>query len=130
VDDFLRAKFSLLSNDEVMNYSAQLAELGKRLTELKVEFEAPDVECLGIKAAKYDIEQFIYHFFAKCFWNSNLSAKDNAVVNFDWYSPLLCTRQEMQEVREWFSAANLSVTHEFDDEYGITIHGQPVASSI
>lgn len=56
MDDFLRAKFSLLSNDEVMNHSAQQAELGKRLTELKVEFEAPDVECLGIKAAKYDIE--------------------------------------------------------------------------
>jgi SAM-dependent methyltransferase len=125
VDDFLRQKFASLSNDEVMRHSIQLADLGRVLASLKVEFNAPDVSCLGIKSGRYDIQRFFYHFFTKCFWNPELSAEENAVINFDWYSPLLCSRHETSEVREWFNSANLSITHEFEDEYGITMHGRP-----
>jgi hypothetical protein len=70
------------------------------------------------------VQRFIYHFFMKCFWNPELSFHDNAVINYDWYHPQLCSRHTVEEVRKWFQRAGLSVTREFVDFYGITMHGR------
>lgn len=124
VDDFVRARVAQLPYDEVIRVSEQITSLGKSLAEAKVEVEVPDIPVLGIAAGRYDVQRFIYHFFMKCFWNPELSFHDNAVINYDWYHPQLCSRHTLEEVRGWFERAGLAITHEFVDFYGITVRGK------
>ena len=124
VDDYVRSRIADLPYAEAMKVSEQITALGKILTEARAEIEVPDIPVLGIAAGRYDVQRFIYHFFMKCFWNPELSFHDNAVINYDWYHPQLCSRHTVEEVREWFQRAGLSVTHEFVDFYGITMHGR------
>jgi ubiquinone/menaquinone biosynthesis C-methylase UbiE len=87
LDDYFRTACAHLGRDELWAMSAQLTELGRRLSELNVSFEAPDIPALGIKGGIYDIQRFIYWNFAKCFWNAELGPETSLVTNFDWYSP-------------------------------------------
>jgi hypothetical protein len=77
----------------------QLTELGRRLSALKVEFEAPDIPELGIKGGHYDVQRFIHWNFLKCFWNAELGPETSVITNFDWYSPSNARRFSEHEVR-------------------------------
>jgi SAM-dependent methyltransferase len=124
VDDYVRSRVAELPYEEVIRASEQITALGKSLAEAKVEIEVPDIPVLGIAAGRYDVQRFVYHFFMKCFWNPELSFHDNAVINYDWYHPQLCSRHTLEEVRGWFGRAGLAITHEFVDFYGITVRGR------
>lgn len=80
--------------------SRQLSELGKRLQELNVSFEAPEVPLLGIKGGKYDIQRFIYWNFIKCFYNEELGMDTSVITNFDWYSPSNAKRYSQEEFKK------------------------------
>ena len=67
---------------------------------------------------------FIYHFFMKCFWNPDISFKDNSVINYDWYYPQICSRHTIEEIRSWFDNCGIKINHEYADFYGITMRGQ------
>ncbi|MEX2577571.1 MAG: class I SAM-dependent methyltransferase [Verrucomicrobiales bacterium] len=123
VDDFIREEIENMPYEEAMAVCEQVTELGRRLSELKVEFEAPQVDVLGIEEGRHDIQRFFYHFFMKCYWNPQLSFKDNAVINYDWYHPQDCTRHTLEEVLGWFDEAGLDVVHRNVDPYGITVRG-------
>jgi SAM-dependent methyltransferase len=124
VDDFIREKISRLSYDDAFRVCKQITELGKTLSELKLNVEFPSINVLEIKGGEYDIQRFFYHFFMKCFWNSEMSFEHNAVINYDWYHPQLCSRHTLKEVRQWFSDSALSIKHEHVDFYGITMSGR------
>jgi len=123
VDDFVRDAIKDMSYEDGMEVSAQITELGKRLSALDVTIDTPDIPVLGIKAGEHHIQRFLYHFFMKAFWNPELSYHDNVVVNFDWYHPSTCSRHTLEEVHEWYEAADLNIIHSFEDEYGITLRG-------
>lgn len=123
VDDYIREKISNLPYAEAIAVCEQITELGKSLSEYKLAIDVPQVDVLEIQAGEYDLQRFIYHFFAKCFWNPELSYRDNVAINYDWYHPQLCTRHTLDEVREWFSSGGLRIIHEFEDFYGITVRG-------
>ena len=76
---------------------------------------------LGIEPGEYDVQRLLYHFFLKCFWNGDLDTEANAAINFDWYHPQLSSRHTVEECRAWFARANLNVTWEHVDHYGITM---------
>jgi len=122
-DDFIREKISLMEYEDAMKACRQMAELGKRLTKLNTEVEVEDMPLLGIVKGKYTIQRLIYHFFMKCYWNPELSEEENAVINYDWYHPQNCSRHTMQEVLGWFENEDLEITWQFEDLYGITVHG-------
>jgi SAM-dependent methyltransferase len=122
-DDFVRERISGLSYQESMVAMKQITELGRVLSELKVNVHVPSVDVLGIQAGTYDVQRFIYHFFAKCFWNPDLDFDANAAINYDWYHPQLCTRHTLDEVTGWFQDAKLTVVHHCVDHYGITVRG-------
>ena len=124
VDDYVRARIGELGYEEAMQVAAQITELGRLLAEQNVTVKVPDVDLLAIKAGEYSIQRFIYHFFMKCFWNPDLSFHENAVINYDWYHPQLCSKHTTEEVRGWFQENNLTITHEYVDFYGITMRGQ------
>lgn len=123
VDDYIRREIAPRSYDEAMAVCDQIAALGKTLSETGVKIKVPAVDLLEIPAGEYDLQRFIYHFFMKCFWNPDLSFHDNAVINYDWYHPQLCSRHTIEEVRQWFADCRLTIVHEFVDFYGITIRG-------
>jgi len=123
-DDYVRDAIKDMSYEDGMEVSAQITELGKRLSEIDATISTPDIPVLGIKAGEHHIQRFLYHFFMKAFWNPELSYHDNVVVNFDWYHPSTCSRHTLEEVRGWYKQAGLSIIHEFEDEYGITMRGK------
>ncbi len=124
-DDMLRDILRGKTYEESQELCREITELGKALSETNVKVTVPAVKALEIPAGEYDMQRFIYHFFLKCFWNPDLSMKENVAINYDWYHPQLCSRHTVEEVREWFVNAGLKVTHEIVDYYGITMHGRP-----
>jgi len=124
VDDYVRDAIAGLPYEEAMTVCRQITALGQQLSEAGIRVRVPEVPVLGIEAGEYDLQRFIYHFFMKCFWNPDLDFHDNAVINYDWYHPHLSTRHTLEEVREWYTEAGLSLLHEHVDHYGITVRGR------
>lgn len=123
VDDFVRDAIKNLSYEDGMEVSAQITELGKRLSAIDATIDTPAIPVLGIPAGEHTVQRFLYHFFIKNFWNDELSEHDNVVVNFDWYHPSTCSRHTLEEVHGWYEQAGIKVIHSFEDEYGITLRG-------
>lgn len=123
VDDYIRDRIAAMSYDEAMAHCRQLTEFGKMLSEAGFKINAPAVELLGIEAGEYDIQRLIYHFFAKCYWNPEVSYEENALVNYDWYHPQIATRHTLPEIERWFNDSGLSIVHRCEDMYGITVRG-------
>lgn len=124
VDDYVREKIAGMNYETAMKHCRQITELGKALSAQHIKLQVPPVDILEIPGGEYDLQRFIYHFFAKIFWNDEFSFEDNAVINYDWYHPQDCTRHTIEEVREWFIQNGLSITHECVDFYGITVSGK------
>lgn len=123
-DDYLRSKISNLPYDKAIQICGQITELGKVLSQYGIKIQVPKVEALKIEEGEYDLQRFVYHFFMKCFWNSNLTFQENAAINYDWYHPQIATRHTIEEVKEWFMREDLSILHEHIDFYGITVRGK------
>lgn len=122
-DEFIRSKIEGVPYSETLSIMSQIAEFGRILSEKKIVVEVPAIDILEIKSGEYDIQRLIYHFFFKCFWNSDLSLEDNIAINADWYHPSISSKHTLTEVLEWFKLENLEVVHQVEDEYGITIRG-------
>lgn len=107
LDDYFRVACKSLSDDELWAMSGQLTELGRRLSNLNVSFECPDIPALGIKGGKCDIQRFIYWNFMKCFWNEGLGPETSIATNYDWYSPSNAKRFSEAEVRSIVKSSEL-----------------------
>lgn len=108
LDEHFRRHCKELSREELWAMSEQLTELGRRLSELKVSFDAPAIPALGIKGGPVDVQRFIYWNFLKCFWNAELGRETSVVTNFDWYSPSNARRFSEAEVRGIVTASGLA----------------------
>lgn len=124
VDDYIRNRIAALPYDEAMAQCRQITEFGKALSEAGVKVRVPAVESLEIEAGEYDVQRLIYHFFAKCYWNPDVSHEENVLVNYDWYHPQIATRHTLSEIEAWFQAAGLEIEHRCVDFYGITVRGR------
>jgi SAM-dependent methyltransferase len=116
VDDYFRKATHNISNEEMWQFSEQLTELGKRLSELNVSFESPDIPLLGIKGGKYDIQRFIYWNFLKCFWKEDWGFDLSKSTNYDWYAPSNAKRFSKEEFLAMVSANNLQVSYFHQEE--------------
>lgn len=108
LDDYFRTKCDTMSHDEIMTMSEQLTELGKRLSEKNITFDAPEIPALGIKGGPIDLQRFIYWNFLKCFWNENLGRHTSIMTNFDWYSPSNAQRFSRDEVESLLEKNNMN----------------------
>jgi len=116
IDDYFRKATHTISNKEMWKFSEQLTELGKRLSELKVEFESPEIPLLGIKGGKYDIQRFIYWNFLKCFWREDWGFDLCKSTNYDWYAPSNARRFSKQEFLDLISNNQLSISFFHEEE--------------
>jgi len=129
VDDYVRGRISGMAYEDASAHCREITELGKALAESGAKVKVPAVRVLGIEAGEYDVQRFLYHFFAKCYWNPGVSFDENVMINYDWYHPQLATRHTLAEVEGWFAAAGLDVVHRFTDFYGITVRGRRPAAA-
>lgn len=116
VDDYFRRATHKISSDEMWKFSEQLTELGKRLSELRVSFESPDIPLLGIKGGTYDIQRFIYWNFLKCFWREEWGFDLSKSTNYDWYAPSNAKRFSKEEFLEMVSVNNLEISFFHEEE--------------
>ena len=124
VDDYIRDQIAAMPYEEAMQQCRQITEFGRALSEANLKLRVPAVESLGIEAGEYDVQRLIYHFFAKCYWNPDVSHEENVLVNYDWYHPQIATRHTLSEVEGWFEAAGLEIIHRCVDFYGITVRAR------
>lgn len=123
-DDQIRNEMIDMDYNKAMSESRKITELGKILSDLNIKINVPQIDSLEIQEGVYDLQRFLYHYFFKCFWNSELTFEENAVINYDWYHPQLCTRHTLHEIEQWFNKNSLTITHSYEDFYGITVHGR------
>jgi hypothetical protein len=123
-DDLVRERISGLPYEQAIAACRQITALGKALAECNAMVQVPAIDALEIPAGEYPIQRLIYHFFLKCFWNSEFSFHENSVINYDWFHPQLCSRHTLEEVRGWYLGEKLTITHEHVDFYGITMRGR------
>lgn len=116
LDDYFRIATHDIPSERLWEMSAQLTELGKRLSALNVSFDAPDIPELGIKGGKTDIQRFIYWNFLKCFWNSELGEEISVATNFDWYSPSNARRYSRTEFLDLVNASALKHVYFHEEE--------------
>ena len=110
IDDYFRIKTKSISNEDMWKMSEQLAELGKRLSELNVSIDVPDIPLLGIKGGEMDIQRFVYWNFLKCFWNEDLGKETSISINYDWYAPSNAERYSKDEFLEMTKQSGLKMT--------------------
>lgn len=110
LDEHFRSFTKGCTKEQVWEMSEQLTVLGKRLSELKVNIDVPDIPLLGIKGGVYDVQRFIYWNFIKCFWNDAFTWENNVATNYDWYAPSNAQRYDEQEFRAWGNNNNLLVS--------------------
>jgi SAM-dependent methyltransferase len=124
VDDYVRERIAGLPYEEAAAHCREISELGRALAQSGAKVKVPAVRVLEIEAGEYDVQRFVYHFFAKCYWNPDVSFEENVMINYDWYHPQLCSRHTQQEVEGWFRDAHLEIAHSRVDFYGITMRGR------
>ena len=111
-DDFIRNQISNLSYDEAWQKMKSFTDFGKSLSDQKIEIFIPsEINTLGIKKGKYDLQRFIYDFIFKCFWNDSWGYDYSNLVNVDWYHPKYCWRHTENEIKSWCHEFNLDIKY-------------------
>ena len=116
LDDYFRSATHNIPNEQLWEMSSQLTELGKRLSELKITFDSPDIPLLGIKGGKQDLQRFIYWNFLKCFWREDWGKDMSDATNFDWYAPSNAKRYSKEEFINMIEQNNLEIKHFHEEE--------------
>jgi ubiquinone/menaquinone biosynthesis C-methylase UbiE len=115
VDEHFRDLTHRVPKEDMWKMSEQVTELGKRLSELNVSIDVPDIPLLGITGGKMDIQRFIYWNFLKCFWNDELGVETSISTNYDWYAPSNAERYSKDQFMKMVRKAGL-IEREFHTE--------------
>ena len=109
LDDYFRQNVINFDSEKVWEMSRQLTQLGKTLSELKINIDVPDIPMLNIKGGNYDLQRFIYWNFIKCFWRDDWGIEMSDATNFDWYSPSNAKRYSEEEYTKMIEANALDI---------------------
>ncbi len=124
-DDYIRSKVTEMPVKEVVNVSRAITLLAKNLARLNAKITIPeDIEILGIRKGRYDLQRFIYYNMLKCFWSEDSNFDVSLAVNFDWYYPKYAYRHEPEEVKRWFADRKLKIVRFDVIESGISVLGK------
>ena len=124
-DDFIRKSTVKMTEKQCIEFSRDMATLGKNLSKLKKTITIPrDIPVLQIKAGTYDVQRFIYWTFLKCWWSGDVPFDQSIATNFDWYFPEYAYRHSSKEVRKWFKDVKLKITHFNEIESGFSVNGK------
>ncbi len=120
-DDYIRSLISDMPEEEAERMLEPLTRLARELSEQRIVLQiSEDLDLLGIKRGKYDLQRFLYQFVFKCFWNKKWGFEDSNMVNFDWYYPKYAWRQSEAEIREWCRDLGLGIQYIIEGDSGYT----------
>ena len=121
-DTEVRNLTTKLSVEDCWEFSEQITELGRALSELDAKVTLKTgVPLLGIEPGEHDVQRLIYWTLLKCYWNEELGEDLSTLVNFDWYHPPYASRHTEEELRGWCGELGLEVRHVDVMESGISI---------
>jgi len=127
-DDHIRESTIKMTEKQCMEFSENMALLGKSLSQLKKKIVIKeDIPLLKIKAGTYDVQRFLYWNFLKCWWSPDVPFAQSVATNFDWYYPKFAYRHSEKEVRKWFKDIKLKIIHFNEIESGFSINGKKLA---
>ncbi len=127
-DDHLRERTTAMSVEECVEFSEAMAELGRKLSEVRATITLDrDIPLLGIPAGEHDVQRLVYWHFVKCFWNAELGEHQSMLGNFDWYHPPYASRHTREELLRWVADAELEVLHVDESDSGISVRAGAVA---
>jgi len=109
LDDYFRQNVVNFDSEKVWEMSRQLTQLGKTLSDLKINIDVPDIPMLNIKGGNYDLQRFIYWNFIKCFWREDWGVEMSDATNFDWYSPSNAKRYSEEEYKKMIEDNTLDI---------------------
>jgi arsenite methyltransferase len=121
-DDHVRQAIADLPPEQAWAALEPLTRLAKAFSDTQATIEVPvDVDLLGFKAGRYDVQRFLYYNVMKFYWNDELTFHENVHINYDWYYPKYCWRHTGQEIREWLTEYGLQELelHEADSGIGV-----------
>ncbi|MFH1357409.1 MAG: class I SAM-dependent methyltransferase [bacterium] len=108
-DQSIRTHTTDMSSDECMEFSRQMALLGKSFEQINTEINiAEDIPLLGIKKGNYPLQSFIYDHLVKCFYNPHISFERCCWNNLDWYHPTIASHHTKEEIETWLKDAGVS----------------------
>jgi len=126
-DNFIRESTVKMTEQQCIDFSKDMALLGKNLSKIKKTITIPrDIPVLQIKAGTYDIQRFIYWNFLKCWWSKEVPFEQSVATNFDWYFPEYAYRHDPKEVKKWFKDSKLKIVHFNEIESGISLNGEKI----
>jgi len=124
-DDFIREKTTKMSEKDCLEFSKDMATLGRSLSDIKKKITIKrDIPTLQIKKGTYDVQRFVYWYFLKCFWADDGDFDRSVGVNFDWYFPQLAFRHTKDEVKKLCEDSVLKIFKFKEVESGISVTAQ------
>lgn len=121
-DDFIRDAIKNLNDEAAWKELESLTKLGKALGELNIEIDVPeDINLLGIKAGKQNLQRFFYWNIFKSYYDPQYSLDEMNHINFDWYRPLNCHRHTAEEIKSYCLNAGLKIDRLYVDLAGISV---------
>ena len=124
-DDYIRESTVKMTEKQCMEFSKNMALLGKSLSQLKKKITiTEDIPLLKIKSGTYDVQRFLYWNFLKCWWSPEVPFDQSIATNYDWYFPKFAYRHSENEVRKWFKDAKLKIVHFNEIESGYSVNGE------
>ena len=124
-DNFIRKSTVKMTEKQCIEFSRDMALLGKNLSKIKKTITVPkDIPLLQIKAGTYDVQRFIYWNFLKCWWSKDVPFEQSVATNFDWYFPEYAYRHNPKEVKKWFKDSKIRIVHFNEIESGISVNGK------
>ncbi|OGX10096.1 MAG: hypothetical protein A2306_05440 [Omnitrophica WOR_2 bacterium RIFOXYB2_FULL_38_16] len=107
-DTEIRKTTTKMSYEECMTFSKQMTTLGKAFKQFKTPLNiTEDIDILGMKKGKYDLQTFIYDHIIKCWYNPKWDETYADLVNQDWYNPYYASHHTKEEVLSWFKEAKI-----------------------
>lgn len=98
----LRKVTTSMTYDDCLNFSKKMTMLGKSLSKIEQELIIEDdIEFLGIRAGKYNLQRFIYDHIIKCWYNPGQDDEFAHIVNQDWYHPRYASHHTHEEIFTW-----------------------------
>ena len=124
-DDYVRNELQKYSDQKAWEKLYPLTKLGIALGKLNVEIDIPeDIDLLGIKKGKMDIQRFFYWNICKAYYRPEYNLEEMNHLNFDWFRPLNCHRQTPEQLKKWCKEAGLKIENMYIQESGITVIGR------
>ncbi|MEI8394541.1 MAG: class I SAM-dependent methyltransferase [Rhodospirillaceae bacterium] len=110
VDETLRNHIVPMTTDDAFTIANQFTKLGRDLQSSDGFIViAEDLPFLSIKAGRYRIQEFIYKYFIKCWYNEAFDIRHCDLVNFDWYHPPYAYRYEPATLDRWATGLGLHI---------------------